>query len=404
MEVEIRPLTPADREAGHVLRVTTFTARSAAAARHEFHEADHEQDFIADDRRLGAFAGDELVGHAGAWEVGQFFGGARVPMGGVAGVAVRPDWRGRGVGGRLMRAQLELLRERGDAVSTLFPATTSLYRRYGWEIAGARPARTVATRTLAELPPPDGEVTVEQVGTEALPEVVAVYGRVAPTRDGHLDRSEARWRRQLAELDTQPEHLVLARTGGRATGYLHYRRTETEGHAPHALRVTELVAATRDAELALWAVLARSASVADTVTYQSPPEDPLLLLLPEQDLRLVAGDWRWMTRLVDAPAAVAARGYPEVAPVEVPLEIADELAPWNAGRWVLSVRDGRGKLDPGGDGRVRADIGALASLYTGWARPHDLARLRRLEGATEADLAALDRAFRGPTPWMLEFF
>ena len=48
-------------------------------------------------------------------------------------------------------------------------------------------------------------------------------------------------------------------------------------------------------------------------------------------------DSLWV-RLVDLPVALAARGYE--ADCDVVVEVADEPAPWNAGRWRIRVKDG----------------------------------------------------------------
>jgi predicted acetyltransferase len=114
--------------------------------------------------------------------------------------------------------------------------------------------------------------------------------------------------------------------------------------------------------------------------------------------------WQWMTRLVDAPAAIAARGFRPGAAAVVPLQVHDPLLPDHAGDVVLEVRDGEGRLEPGGAGRVRLGIGAFASLYTGWSSPWTLARAGLLDGATEADLTALTDVFAGPMPWTRNYF
>lgn len=141
-----------------------------------------------------------------------------------------------------------------------------------------------------------------------------------------------------------------------------------------------------------------------TVTYPAAPDDPLLVLLREHDTRPAGREWRWMTRLVDAAGAVAARGYPDGLRATVELDLADAAAPWNAGRWVLEVDRGQGTLTAGGSGRVQVTAGTLASLYTGYANPLTLARLGLLGGARPADLEALAAIFGGPAPWMPDFF
>ena len=68
------------------------------------------------------------------------------------------------------------------------------------------------------------------------------------------------------------------------------------------------------------------------------------------------------------------------------------------------IEDGHGRLEPGGDGTVRLDVGALAALFTGWATTDALARIGLLDGGGTAERTALDRIFAGPAPWMLDEF
>ena len=106
--------------------------------------------------------------------------------------------------------------------------------------------------------------------------------------------------------------------------------------------VGRLVAATAGDTTALWAVAASNASVADTVRAVVGPSDPLWWLLREQDASIAERE-SWMLRLLDAPAAIAARGFP-ATDLAVPLRIADDLRPANTGRWELTVRAGQGRL------------------------------------------------------------
>jgi predicted acetyltransferase len=125
----------------------------------------------------------------------------------------------------------------------------------------------------------------------------------------------------------------------------------------------------------------------------------------------VLADIRWMTRVVDAPRAVTARGFPVGLEVEVPLRLRDPVATRNDGSFVLSVQKGQGELlrcESSAPDRAAAGpelgIGAFASLYTGWATSADLTRAGLLEGGTGAACAALDAAFAGPTPCLLDEF
>jgi predicted acetyltransferase len=355
-------------------------------------------------RLVGAFEGDRLVSMAGALPFGQFFGGRSVPMGGISSVATAPDRRGEGLALRVLGQVLEATRQRGEAISSLFPATSSLYRRLGWELAGAYVLRQIAPPLLRDLPRPEGG-RVRPSGIDELDALEACYSGYARQVNGMLDRGERRWKD--AALAWKERRIYVAENDrGEIEGYLVYRQIGGE-HADFGgdwqIGVDDMVATTRDASLGLWRLLGSWASMADTITYPCGPEDPLLLLLPEQKTRVLA-EVRWMTRVVDAVAAVEARGFSAGIDLEAHLELRDSIFGDNEGRFVLTVSKGRGRLERGGEGRVALGVAAFSSLYTGWASTATLRRAGYLEARDEATCAALDAAFAGPTPWLQDQF
>jgi hypothetical protein len=138
-----------------------------------------------------------------------------------------------------------------------------------------------------------------------------------------------------------------------ATSSTAMRNGPTSGRVSSTLAVRELLAATPEALRALWRMLgAPTSPFVPVVSFRGAPHDPLSFLLPAHDVsprrrRL------WMLRLVDAPGAIAARGYAPRVEARVSLEIADDECPSNAGRFVLVVEDGGGRLERGGRGDVR---------------------------------------------------
>ena len=167
--------------------------------------------------------------------------------------------------------------------------------------------------------------------------------------------------------------------------------------------VREVVAESPPVASALWRLLGAMSSQAETTELIGPPEHPLLLVLPEQDLRPVS-ELRWMIRLVDVAGAVAARGFRPGVTATVDLDVADDRCPWNAGRWRLAVDGGVGVADNGGTGDVRLGIGALSSLYAGYATAGRLRAAGLLSGGSSHTDTALDAAFAGPTPWCPDFY
>jgi predicted acetyltransferase len=351
---------------------------------------------------LGAWTDNELVATTEVMPLGQFFGGRPVPMGAVASVAVRPDHRGHGIAPRLLAVAIERMHELGLVISTLHPATTRFYRGLGWEIAGEFGVRRVPTASLAALPSGEPECVrpVRAGDFEALREC---YGRVAPMINGAVDRSDVRWNELEAALDHPHRYRYLFDADGQVDGYVVYDQRSTGRQWGFGITVHELVAADARAAVTLWRHLGSHAAQVDTVTVLAMPLDGLTLLLPEQVVELVGAN-HWMTRIVDAAGAVSARGYSPGVRAEVHVQLADRLAPWNDGRFVLRVEGGEGKLSPGGTGDVHLSVNALASLYTGWASARDLAVAGLLRQAADRDLAMLDAAFAGPRPCLFDNF
>ena len=366
---------------------------------------------VAAGRCLAAFDGDRLVGTAFYLGQRQWWNGRPVPMAGVASVMVAPEDRGRGAGRALMTALIGLMTERGYPLAVLFPATMTIYRSLGWEIAGHRHEAVMPSRALGSLPRADVKAAqIRRPDPDDAAEVLEVIGRVhAQARDcGPVSWDEAtvrRWLTRPGSYADRGRYAYLAEDGFLA---YHWRRGHDE------IFVDRLVASTAATTAALWAVVASNASVAETVRAVVGPSDPLWWMLREQDANIAERE-SWMLRLLDAPAASAARGFP-ATDLAVPLQLADDLRPANAGRWELTVRSGRGSLtryrtgqvhapaDPASPGGPALELGArgLAALYAGTP----VATLRRAGlaagGSQDAD-AALDAAFAA-TPYMLDAF
>lgn len=166
---------------------------------------------------------------------------------------------------------------------------------------------------------------------------------------------------------------------------------------------SDLVGLTGPATTALLAMLATWSSVAPTVVLRLPDPDPATLLATMTGARIDSED-RWMLRLVDAPRAVAARGWPPHLDGAVDLLIDDEVWPWNAGPHRLVLAGGEARLEPGGSAGVRLSARGLAVLYAGAGSPSLLRRSGLLDGGNDATDALLQAATAGPAPALLDYF
>ncbi len=376
-------------------------------------------------RSLGVFDGPRLVAKASVLAYEQWWGGRRVPMAGVAGVAVHPDVRGTGVAKRLLAGLEPLMTGQGQVVSALFPTAIGLYRQLGWELVGSLDETVLRTADLRAVRPAVG-VSVRTAAAEDLPQLWRLWQDHAAAGNGLLSRDGPMFPHGAAgvlEAEVVSLGVVQAPGGGdRVVGYVSYDRGR--GYGPGAgLRVHELVAATGAAAATLVRSLASWDSVVDDVVWRGPVDQLALLL--GRSVAPVARNRPWMLRLVDVAGAVAARGYragpaleldlelvgpgsggvgrdPEPAQAAAAGESADVGVPNRGVAWRLSVADGVGRLQrvPYRPGLPALHTRGLALL---WSASATCALLRRT-GLLDGELPGLDAAFAGPAPCLLDYF
>jgi predicted acetyltransferase len=289
-------------------------------------------------------------------------------------------------------------------ISCLFPASLALYRSVGFEIAGSYVHRRFPAADVAAI---DGGRDVDvRRGTAA--DLVAVHrchSAHVRSRDGAVSRSPQEWATRLpSDLRDTVLHVVdAAGRPGEIDGYAAWRPGSGRPPYDYSVVVSDVVADDPEIVRALWRVVASSGTQAPDLHVIGPADDDLLLLVPRAAPDVVRSELRWMLRLVDAPAAVAARGWPAAVAGRVDLEVHDDDAPWNAGRWVLEVGGGTAELRPGGSGAVGVSIGALSSWWAGGATASRLRRAGHLVGDPVA-VAAMDELVGSAPPVLTDFF
>ncbi|MEU4605941.1 GNAT family N-acetyltransferase [Kribbella sp. NPDC023972] len=346
--------------------------------------------FVADGRYLGVADGDDIVAAARICAFHQWWGGRRVPMAGVAGVVVSPEYRGRGVGSLLMRAVLRRSVENSFPLTALYPATTVIYRHLGYEFGGGRYRFSFPAADLRTLG--GKEVELRRAGPDDAQLFLDIVGRLHATR---RSSGPLVWPvDEVAAWLAAEDNFAFAADDG----FVVYNWSGED------LSVDELIAGSEQTARALWATVGSGSSVATSVHAHISPGDPVHLLAG-QEADKKAEVQRWMLRLLDAQAAIAARGFAPGAVLEADLRVEDPDVPENAGDWHLSVADGSGRLtrtQSGGEA-VRLGPRGLAGLYAG--TPLSVLRTAGLAsgGSTAAD-ATIDTAFAGSTPYMLDYF
>jgi predicted acetyltransferase len=351
------------------------------------------------DRTVAAFEGDEIVGIGRNYSLELTLpGGAVIPVAGVSWIAVRPTHRRRGILRRMMAYLVEEGARRGECASILTASEGGIYGRFGFGVATRVMAIELA-RSGAEFAEPVTRGRVRMVEPEeSLKIAPELFERVRRQRNGAVSRSPVWWAEQWVDKKLEKKRFdVVYELDGRVEGYAVYRVDGTwiNGINDKAVSVDDLVAATPDAEAALWQFLC-SVDLTNTTTHSHVPID-IELPWRLQDVRQVRtkelGDWLWL-RPVDVPVLLSARRYATAE--RLVFEVRDEMRADGdaAGRFLLEGGPERAacvRTDESPE--IVLDVGALGSITLGTLNASVLARARKVEEHVAGGLAKTDRMF-----------
>ncbi len=322
--------------------------------------------------------------------------GQAVALGGVTTVATAPEYRRRGLLRSITEQALAAQREAGQPVAALWASQAAIYQRYGYAAASALLSYQLDIVDLNLLEAANPDLVVSRVSAaEAFDELKQTYREFVADRTLYLHRSSVLWQAGVLNADASsgPVHVAVCRdNAGAARGYVVYTlRADRRNHRARSqgIEIRDLVWLDIDAYRALWAFLARHDLVGRITWPRAPVDDPLPELTSEpRMLHASPGEGVWL-RIVDVADALAARGYQSDG--ELTFEISDDpLAPWNAGRYRLTVSGGRAEVSrTEAAAELTLPIKALASAWCGYRRVGELAAWGMCSG-TAAALARAD--------------
>ncbi len=375
------------------------------------------------DRSLAAFdpalpASAGPVGIAGAYTFQMSVPGGVVPTAGVTYVAVLPTYRRRGILRSIMRRQLADIAARGEPIAALYASETPLYGRYGYGRASMQASFRFrrGEGTLGKHAPADADLRLRLAEpAAATAELAKVYDTVLAAQPGFFTRNDAWWDRVLRDDEEDrhgfgPLRCMLAEDDSGPRGYALYAahgRWDDDFFLPDSMLVVrELITADPAAGAALWRDVLGRDLVSEVVARLRPADDPVLYQLHDpRRARLRVADGLWV-RIIDLPKALTGRAYS--CPVDVVLEVTDELLPDNAGRWRLRAAGPSGGAscertrDPAD---VALDVRELGAAYLGGTRLGALAAAGLVAEQRDGTLIPLSAAMSwDPAPWCPKIF
>ncbi|WP_328426636.1 GNAT family N-acetyltransferase [Streptomyces sp. NBC_00443] len=412
--IDVRPITEADIP-DWTRALNTGFLRSPDVSETEV--ADRAS-YIVPSRTLGAFDTGRCVAtfRSFAQEI-TAVGGAPVPADAISNVTVSPTHRRRGLLTRMMAHDLAAAKDRGDVVATLIAAEYPIYGRYGFGPATSTAQWTVDVPRTGLDPrwsgPEDGGRIDIVDGADVRKTGPELYERVRRAQPGAVDRDERWWQVSTGavRLDrspwTDPFFAVYRSAGGEVQGLASYQADDHWGDGKQPLNtatVNWLVAATPDAERALWRYLCSIDWITTVKSGWRAPDDLLPLYLPDPRAARVTtlADWLWV-RILDVVRALEARTYEGQG--SLVLEVVD-LGGLTGGRYLLEAStDGASCTPTTAAPELTLDVSDLGSLWLGDESAVRLTALGRVreERAGAARVAdALLRTSR--RPWCPDVF
>lgn len=369
-------------------------------------------------QRMEMMDADPIISLFGVVENGRLLGGMRffdftmtlcktsVLVGGVGGIAVDLVFKKQKAARDMIRFFLRHYRDKGAALTALYPFRPDFYRRMGFGYGTKMSQYRVQPASL-----PQGERThIAFLSALDKRAMQACYGRFAQQTHGMMSRPAHTWDAVFAEPGVP---AVGFKRDGQIQGYLIF--SFQPGPAGHFLSnemlVRELVYENQDALAELLAFLHTQADQIERIIINTQDEDfHFLLHDPRQDGNLMLPRVLYhqsntqgvglMYRVIDAPRLFAALAGHDFGgqTCRLKLTLADSFLPENAGSWVIGFENGRSRILPGDahDIAVKLDVAEFSSLIMGTVSLRQLVAYRLAAISDPADIETVDRLFHTP--------
>ncbi len=421
MDYDFATLDPHDESEPNTAALKAWLS----AVQRGFHSGRPDEEF---EKRWLAHVRTDAVTCRGAWlPEGEFGAGAvpaatfasfdktlnaghqMLPLRMITDVTTSPAHRRRGLVRRLMEADLADAVSKGIPVAALTASEATIYGRWGFGAATFAQTIEVDTGPRFGLRAFDDPGRVELIEPpNSWPIVKDVFDRFHAANRGSVGWPQFYEVIHTGDFDFDegaPDKMLRGAVhldgDGTVDGVVLYKAQGSGDE--RKIRVTEMMALTTAASLALWRLLG-SIDMATRVTFSlAHPDDPLRWALT--DINAVSytasQEFLWV-RVLDVVPALTARHW--AADGEVVLEVEDAQG-YAAGRFRIVTEGGRAAVTPT---EQPADVGldaeTLGSLFLGGARASALSRAGRLLGTNTALARFADMADLAVPPYNLTGF
>ncbi|WP_127590464.1 GNAT family N-acetyltransferase [Paenibacillus lautus] len=361
-------------------------------------QRESSQKHFKPERFWGIFDGEELQAKLTIIPLQVYMHGNLFDMGGIAGVATWPENRRQGHVSTLLKHALQEMKGKGQTLSFLHPFSIPFYRKFGWELYAEYKKYIIPVSKFPRKVEVPGRIVR---GVTDIPTLDGMYQAYASRYNGTLVRDDTWWTRFVLQGDSHS--VVYYSAEGKPTGYALYELKDKD------LVCDEFVYLNEEARNALWTFFGNHDSRIEQVTMTMVPgDDQLPFMLPDPRVTQEIVPY-FMARIVDLKSFVEQYAFEAHQEAVMTIEVEDSVAPWNAGRWRLSVnQEGKAELselptDQGEQADLTTNIQTLSALFTGYKRPQALHAVHRLSGNPKA-MTQLETMIPAGQTYLMDFF
>ncbi len=339
--------------------------------------------------------------------------GVKMPMAGIAAVAVQPEARRRGIADTLMQDALRKMYEKDYPVSMLFPFRHRFYKKYGYAYVGSTMQYEISPSDIMNFPE---RSNVRPFSKSDRGKVKRILDRDIQSRGSFtLMRNDSFW--ELVVIPKFKDAFVYGDVEDR--GYLVYELYKEPASTPGAfsepiMNIKEFVGLDAAAHRGLWGFIGALGEQVSKVRFLAPADYPLHLFLKEpreRDYRRLFFEYKsfstlasgFMLRVINLREALSLLKHSTDSPADLVLKINDGDLPQNSRTVNVHVHNGETSVD---DTRQPADFEAgievFSQIYSGFLSPSEAVRYG-FASARQSALPKLDELFRAPSPYIYQF-
>lgn len=346
---------------------------------------------------IGWFNEDQLVSQLCIYPCQVNIHGTIFSMGGLTGVGTYPEYANLGLMNDLIKSGLQIMKNKGQWISYLYPYSIPYYRRKGWEIMSDHLTFTIKDSQIPK------NISVKGF-SERLPvtdpDVISVYDKFARSNHGALIRGNQEWEEYWRwENEDERTAAVYYDKDDIPQGYILYWIEEDIFH------IKDIIYLNQEARIGLWNFVYAHYSMVDEVQGNIYKNDPLHFFLDDGQIKETIEPY-YMARIVDVTEFL--NNFPfKNLDMFTPFHfvVSDSIAEWNRGVFGL-VKNEKGKLIHVNEAvgkPVYLDIQTLTTMLMSYRSPSYLHKIERIK-TDENTLEILEQIIPDNQPYFSDYF